>query len=66
VLSVFHAFVTAVSGAWWSYPLVFGVAMLDAFFPLVPSETVEPKTLPKLSLSEMAPTGLPRRTTVKG
>jgi membrane-associated protein len=37
---VFHSFVNAVSGAWWSYPLVFGVAMLDAFFPLVPSETV--------------------------
>ena len=37
---MFHALVTAVSGAWWSYPLVFGVAMLDAFFPLVPSETV--------------------------
>ena len=37
---MFHSLVTAVSGAWWSYPLVFGVAMLDAFFPLVPSETV--------------------------
>jgi membrane-associated protein len=37
---VFHSLVNAVSGAWWSYPLVFGVAMLDAFFPLVPSETV--------------------------
>ena len=24
----------------WSYLVVFGVAMLDAFFPLVPSETV--------------------------
>jgi membrane-associated protein len=29
-----------VSGAWWSYPLIFSVAMVDAFFPLVPSETV--------------------------
>jgi membrane-associated protein len=29
-----------VSGAWWSYFVVFGVAMVDAFFPLVPSETV--------------------------
>ena len=29
-----------VSGAWWSYPLIFGVAAVDAFFPLVPSETV--------------------------
>jgi membrane-associated protein len=37
---VFDSLVNAVSGAWWSYPLVFGVAMLDAFFPLVPSETV--------------------------
>jgi membrane protein DedA with SNARE-associated domain len=37
---VFHSLVNAVSGAWWTYPLVFGVAMLDAFFPLVPSETV--------------------------
>ena len=29
-----------VSGAWWSYFLIFGVAAVDAFFPLVPSETV--------------------------
>jgi membrane-associated protein len=29
-----------VSGAWWSYPVVFVVSMLDAFFPLVPSESV--------------------------
>jgi membrane-associated protein len=29
-----------VSGAWWTYPLIFGVALVDAFFPLVPSETV--------------------------
>jgi membrane-associated protein len=29
-----------VSGAWWSYPLIFGVAAVDAFFPLVPSETL--------------------------
>ena len=29
-----------ISGAWWSYPLIFLIAMLDAFFPLVPSETV--------------------------
>ncbi len=29
-----------VSGAWWSYPLIFAVAMVDAFFPVVPSETV--------------------------
>ena len=37
---MFSSLENAVSGAWWSYPLVFGVAMLDAFFPLVPSETV--------------------------
>ena len=29
-----------VSGAWWSYFVIFGVAAVDAFFPLVPSETV--------------------------
>ncbi len=29
-----------VSNAWWSYPLIFSVACVDAFFPLVPSETV--------------------------
>ncbi|HXF97852.1 MAG TPA: DedA family protein [Gaiellaceae bacterium] len=29
-----------VSGAWWSYPLIFAVAAVDAFFPLVPSETL--------------------------
>ncbi len=28
-----------VSGAWWSYLVIFGVAVVDAFFPLVPSET---------------------------
>jgi membrane-associated protein len=37
---VFEQFVDLVSGAWWSYPLIFSIAMLDAFFPLVPSETV--------------------------
>jgi len=37
---VFQSLVDLVSGAWWSYPLIFAVAMLDAFFPLVPSETV--------------------------
>ena len=29
-----------VSGEWWSYLVIFGVALVDAFFPLVPSETV--------------------------
>jgi membrane-associated protein len=29
-----------VSDAWWTYPLMFTVAAIDAFFPAVPSETV--------------------------
>src|SRR3954454_16724665 len=29
-----------VSGSNWSYLAIFGVAMLDAFFPVVPSETM--------------------------
>jgi membrane-associated protein len=29
-----------VSDAWWTYPLIFAVSAIDAFFPLVPSETV--------------------------
>lgn len=29
-----------VSEAWWSYPLIFAVSAIDAFFPVVPSETV--------------------------
>ncbi len=37
---MFHSLVNLVSDAWWTYPLIFGVAMLDAFFPLVPAETV--------------------------
>ena len=28
-----------VSGKWWSYLVIFAVATIDAFFPLVPSET---------------------------
>jgi membrane protein DedA with SNARE-associated domain len=35
---VFEAFVDAVSGSGWSYLVVFAVAMIDAFFPAVPSE----------------------------
>jgi membrane-associated protein len=35
---VFESIVDAVSGSDWSYFVVFVVAMLDAFFPLVPSE----------------------------
>jgi membrane protein DedA with SNARE-associated domain len=37
---LFNQFIDWVSGAWWSYPVVFVVSMLDAFFPLVPSESV--------------------------
>jgi membrane-associated protein len=29
-----------VSGEWWSYLVIFGVAVVDAFFPVVPSESV--------------------------
>jgi membrane protein DedA with SNARE-associated domain len=35
---VFQSFVDAVSGSGWTYGIVFGVAALDAFFPVVPSE----------------------------
>ena len=35
---MFQSIVNAVSGSDWSYLVVFLVAMLDAFFPLVPSE----------------------------
>lgn len=37
---MFDQFVDWVSGEWWSYLVIFGVSMLDAFFPVVPSETV--------------------------
>jgi membrane-associated protein len=36
----FDQFADWVSGAWWTYPLIFAVSAIDAFFPLVPSETV--------------------------
>jgi membrane-associated protein len=35
---VFESIVDAVSGSDWSYFVVFAIAMLDAFFPIVPSE----------------------------
>ena len=35
---MFESIVNAVSGSDWSYLIVFAIAMLDAFFPLVPSE----------------------------
>jgi membrane-associated protein len=37
--AMFQSIVDAISGSDWSYAIVFGVAALDAFFPLVPSET---------------------------
>jgi membrane protein DedA with SNARE-associated domain len=36
---MFHSLVNAISGSSWSYAIIFAVAMLDAFFPLVPSES---------------------------
>ena len=35
---MFESIVDAVSGSDWSYLIVFVIAMLDAFFPVVPSE----------------------------
>ena len=35
---MFQSIVDAVSGSDWSYLVVFVIAMLDAFFPIVPSE----------------------------
>ena len=35
---MFESIVNAVSGSDWSYLIVFTIAMLDAFFPVVPSE----------------------------
>src|SRR6185436_15129671 len=37
--AMFQTIVDTISGSDWSYAIIFGVAMLDAFFPLVPSET---------------------------
>jgi membrane protein DedA with SNARE-associated domain len=36
----FDRFADWVSGEWWSYLVIFAVAAIDAFFPLVPSETL--------------------------
>jgi membrane-associated protein len=36
----FDRFTEWVSGEWWSYLVVFAVAAIDAFFPLVPSESL--------------------------
>jgi membrane protein DedA with SNARE-associated domain len=37
---VFDRLTDLVSGAWWSYLVIFAVAYLDVIIPLVPSETV--------------------------
>jgi membrane-associated protein len=37
---VFHSWVDWVSGSNWSYLAIFAVAVIDAFFPVVPSETM--------------------------
>ena len=36
----FDRFTEWVSGEWWSYLVIFAIATIDAFFPLVPSETL--------------------------
>jgi membrane-associated protein len=36
---MFQSIVDTISGSDWSYAIIFAVAMVDAFFPLVPSET---------------------------
>ena len=36
---MFESIVDAISGSAWSYAIIFGVATVDAFFPVVPSET---------------------------
>jgi membrane protein DedA with SNARE-associated domain len=36
---MFEALVDAISGSAWAYPIIFAVAFLDSFFPIVPSET---------------------------
>jgi membrane protein DedA with SNARE-associated domain len=36
---VFDQFVDWVSGSSWSYVVIFAVSVIDAFFPIVPSET---------------------------
>ena len=37
---MFESIADALSGSNWSYVIVFAIAALDAFFPIVPSETV--------------------------
>ncbi len=40
LLSIFGWLTDLVSGHWWTYALVFGLAALDVDFPVLPSETV--------------------------
>ncbi len=40
LLTIFGSLTDLVSGEWWTYLLVFGVAAADAVLPLVPSETI--------------------------
>ncbi|EIV90727.1 DedA family protein [Frankia sp. QA3] len=37
---MFDQLVDAMSGAWWTYLLVWGICLLDAVLPVVPSETM--------------------------
>src|SRR5262245_48386324 len=39
-LAVLDGLVDKASGSPWTYALVFAIALLDAFFPVVPSETL--------------------------
>ena len=36
---MFNSLTNAISGSPWTYAVIFAIAFLDAFFPLVPSET---------------------------
>jgi membrane protein DedA with SNARE-associated domain len=36
---MFESLTEAISGSSWSYAIIFGIAFLDSFFPVVPSET---------------------------
>ena len=37
---MFDQFRDWVSGEWWSYLVIFALSAIDAFFPVVPSESV--------------------------
>jgi membrane protein DedA with SNARE-associated domain len=39
ILALFNSLLDYISGSSWTYVAVFGIAALDAFFPVVPSET---------------------------